>query len=110
MFNKFNTIKNVSQRLSQIRFLNLHEYQSRTLLKNKGCNVESFVVLENPAEIEQKLNSFDRKEYVVKAQILAGGRGQGHFIDGPTNFGGVFISKKFVSFVQLQKNLKHVCF
>uniref|UniRef100_A0AC35GUB3 Succinate--CoA ligase [ADP-forming] subunit beta, mitochondrial n=1 Tax=Panagrolaimus sp. PS1159 TaxID=55785 RepID=A0AC35GUB3_9BILA len=94
MFNRFNVIKNVSQRLSQIRFLNLHEYQSRTLLKNKGCNVESFIVLENPGEIEQKLNSFDRKEYVVKAQILAGGRGQGHFIDGPTNFGGVFISKK----------------
>uniref|UniRef100_A0AC35EVV4 Succinate--CoA ligase [GDP-forming] subunit beta, mitochondrial n=1 Tax=Panagrolaimus sp. PS1159 TaxID=55785 RepID=A0AC35EVV4_9BILA len=93
MFNRFYSIKNASQRLLQLRFLNLQEYQSKTLLKRKGCNVESFIVIENPGEIEQKLKAFDRKEYVVKAQILAGGRGKGHFIDGPTNFGGVFISK-----------------
>lgn len=35
-------------------------------------------------------------EYVVKAQILAGGRGKGHFDNGFK--GGVHITKEYVSF------------
>ncbi|KJH41763.1 succinate-CoA ligase, beta subunit [Dictyocaulus viviparus] len=34
----------------------------------------------------------DDTEYVVKAQILAGGRGKGHFINGRADIGGVFIT------------------
>lgn len=36
----------------------------------------------------------DVKEYVVKAQVLAGGRGKGHFDNGFK--GGVHVTKKYV--------------
>jgi len=33
-------------------------------------------------------------EYVVKAQILAGGRGKGRFIDGKQGLGGVILTRE----------------
>uniref|UniRef100_A0AC34GNQ8 Succinate--CoA ligase [GDP-forming] subunit beta, mitochondrial n=1 Tax=Panagrolaimus sp. ES5 TaxID=591445 RepID=A0AC34GNQ8_9BILA len=94
MLRKFILVKDLPLRLSQVRFLNLQEYQSKTLLEKKGCNVQSFFVAENVNEAEQNLKNFTHDEYVVKAQILAGGRGKGRFINGPPNFGGVYITKK----------------
>lgn len=35
----------------------------------------------------------------MKAQVLAGGRGKGHFIGGKMDIGGVFVTKKFASHV-----------
>lgn len=37
----------------------------------------------------------DVKEYVIKAQILAGGRGKGHFDNGYK--GGVQLTKKYIT-------------
>ncbi|KAE9553877.1 hypothetical protein FO519_002918 [Halicephalobus sp. NKZ332] len=81
------------QIFTQKRFLNLQEYQSKHLLDKKGCIVQKFFVAESLEEANRKLNEFHVDEYVVKAQILAGGRGKGRFIDGPPNFGGVYITK-----------------
>ncbi|CAD6198831.1 unnamed protein product [Caenorhabditis auriculariae] len=77
---------------TQSRNLNLQEFQSKELLSKHGCSVQNFVVASNRKEAEQKWQSFGDHEYVVKAQILAGGRGKGHFKGGKKGFGGVYIT------------------
>ncbi|ETN71861.1 ATP-grasp domain protein, partial [Necator americanus] len=85
----------------QERFLNLQEYQSKELLHKHGCTVQNFIVASNMEEATEKLKDFGGLtlysegdvEYVVKAQILAGGRGKGHFIGGSDKVRGVFITK-----------------
>lgn len=76
----------------QLRYLNLQEYQSKELLQKHGCNVQKFIVASSQEEAEMKTRAFGDIEYVVKAQILAGGRGKGHFIDGKQGLGGVYIT------------------
>ena len=72
------------------RGYNLHEYQSLLLLKSFGVptpfNKVAFTANE-ASDIAQKIGD---KQVVVKAQVLAGGRGQGKF--EPNGFqGGVHI-------------------
>jgi len=64
------------------RELNLLEYQSKEILSAGGVSVQKFVVVNNKNEISSRLNSFKVDEYVVKAQVMAGGRGKGHFDTG----------------------------
>ncbi|TKR58703.1 hypothetical protein L596_030114 [Steinernema carpocapsae] len=82
-------------RLSQTstRSLNLQEYQSKQLLDKHGCAVQPFFVANDKAEAEKKFSEFNHYEYVVKAQILAGGRGKGRFVDGKQGLGGVYITE-----------------
>jgi len=75
---------------SQKRHLNLLEYQSKELLQQSGVAIQKFRVLEGSTD-GKKLDDFNVPEYVVKAQILAGGRGKGHFSNGFK--GGVHITK-----------------
>lgn len=75
----------------QRRHLNLLEYQSKVLLQESGVAIQAFRVLEGKND-ENKLNDFQVPEYVVKAQILAGGRGKGHFDNGFK--GGVHITRE----------------
>ncbi|WKY04138.1 hypothetical protein Q1695_005257 [Nippostrongylus brasiliensis] len=77
---------------SQLRFLNLQEYQSKGLLEKHGCTVQKFIIATNQNEAKERIKVFGDIEYVVKAQILAGGRGKGHFIDGKKGLGGVYIT------------------
>jgi len=71
------------------RFLHLHEYQSQNLLKQYGINVPQGSVASTPAEAEKIAESLGTPDLVVKAQILAGGRGLGKF---DNNFkGGVHL-------------------
>ncbi|KAK9752260.1 CoA-ligase [Popillia japonica] len=64
-----------------IRKLNLVEYQSKNLLQKHGLTVQKFCLVNHRLGFEEFQN-FEAKEYVVKAQILAGGRGKGHFDTG----------------------------
>uniref|UniRef100_A0A646QIT6 Succinate--CoA ligase [GDP-forming] subunit beta, mitochondrial n=1 Tax=Hemiscolopendra marginata TaxID=943146 RepID=A0A646QIT6_9MYRI len=73
------------------RCLNLLEYQSKKLLAENGVNVQHFRVVENSKEAKDVAKNFKVKEFVIKAQILAGGRGLGHFDNGFK--GGVHITK-----------------
>ncbi|XP_046405516.1 succinate--CoA ligase [GDP-forming] subunit beta, mitochondrial [Ischnura elegans] len=75
----------------QVRHLNLFEYQSKVLLSNNGVNVQKFKILDSPSDANSLQSSFKADEYVIKAQILAGGRGLGHFDNGFK--GGVHITK-----------------
>nr|CAD7427973.1 unnamed protein product [Timema monikensis] len=75
----------------QIRNLNLMEYQSKILLQKNGVAVQKFKMIENADEVDDNLKNFKVDEYVIKAQILAGGRGLGYFDNGFK--GGVHITK-----------------
>ncbi|XP_044765180.1 succinate--CoA ligase [GDP-forming] subunit beta, mitochondrial [Coccinella septempunctata] len=78
------------QHLQQfVRHLNLLEYQSKNLLRENGVAIQNFCLLDKDDKSE--INKFVVDEYVIKAQILAGGRGKGHFNNGFK--GGVHITK-----------------
>lgn len=75
----------------QIRNLNLLEYQSKVLLQNSGVSVQRFKMIENPDDCSSLSKQFEVDQYVIKAQVLAGGRGLGHFSNGFK--GGVHLTK-----------------
>ena len=64
------------------RDLNLLEYQSKGLLQEYDVTVQKFRVATNADEAKKIPQEFPCKEYVIKAQVLAGGRGKGHFDNG----------------------------
>ncbi|KFM77485.1 Succinyl-CoA ligase [GDP-forming] subunit beta, mitochondrial, partial [Stegodyphus mimosarum] len=74
-----------------VRHLNLQEYQSKQLMNDHGICVQNFRVASNVNEAEEISHTFQVDEYVVKAQILAGGRGKGTFSSGLQ--GGVKLTK-----------------
>lgn len=73
-----------------IRNLNLLEYQSKNLLKKNGVAIQDFCMVDENGF--KDFEKFNVNEYVIKAQILAGGRGKGHFDNGFK--GGVHITTK----------------
>ena len=75
----------------QNRNLNLLEYQSKGLLQDFGVTVQKFRVASNEPEAEAIPKDFPCSEYVIKAQVLAGGRGKGTFDNGFK--GGVHLTK-----------------
>jgi len=56
--------------------MNIHEHQAKELLKQFGANVSNGVVIFSTDEIDQKIKQVNSKNYVLKAQIHAGGRGK----------------------------------
>jgi succinyl-CoA synthetase beta subunit len=57
--------------------MNIHEHQGKLLLKKFGAPVSKGVVVFSLNEIDEKIKELNSKEYVLKAQIHAGGRGKG---------------------------------
>jgi len=74
------------------RNLNLLEYQAKGLLQEYDVTVQKFRVASNADEAIKIPQDFPCKEYVIKAQVLAGGRGKGHFDNGFK--GGVHLTKE----------------
>lgn len=74
------------------RFLNLQEYQSKELLQEYNLPVQHFRVVSTAEESTAAVSQLVCPEYVVKAQILAGGRGKGHFIKSGMK-GGVRLTR-----------------
>lgn len=68
--------------VDQKRGLNVHEYVSYTLLRDAGVPVPKFGVAKTGAEAGKIAKSLGVKDIVLKAQVLAGGRGKGHFKGG----------------------------
>ena len=56
--------------------MNIHEHQAKKILKEYGAPVSDGVVILKPDEIEEKIKLLKSKEFVLKAQIHAGGRGK----------------------------------
>ncbi|KAJ8734111.1 hypothetical protein PYW07_014662 [Mythimna separata] len=84
------------------RNLNLQEFHSKDLLKKYQVSVQDFRVLDSKLDTKA-LADFKADEYVVKAQILAGGRGKGHFDNGFK--GGVHLTKNRDEVVKLAKSM-----
>lgn len=75
----------------QVRHLNLHEYQSAAIMKDSGVNVPFGIAAHSVAEAVEAAKEIGDDQVVIKSQILAGGRGLGHFITGNELKGGVHI-------------------
>uniref|UniRef100_A0A2K6TED2 Succinate--CoA ligase [ADP-forming] subunit beta, mitochondrial n=1 Tax=Saimiri boliviensis boliviensis TaxID=39432 RepID=A0A2K6TED2_SAIBB len=73
------------------RWLNLQEYQSKKLMSDNGVRVQRFFVADTANEALEAAKRLNAKEIVLKAQILAGGRGKGVFNSGLK--GGVHLTK-----------------
>ncbi|XP_043469582.1 succinate--CoA ligase [GDP-forming] subunit beta, mitochondrial [Leptopilina heterotoma] len=73
------------------RRLNLLEYQSKELLKDCGVSVQNFTIVDKINKTNSALENLHSGEYVIKAQVLAGGRGKGWFDNGFK--GGVHVTK-----------------
>jgi succinyl-CoA synthetase beta subunit len=56
--------------------MNIHEHQAKEILKEFGAPVPIGVVILSIDEIKKKVAKFKSKEFVLKAQIHAGGRGK----------------------------------
>lgn len=83
--------------VAQARHLNLQEYQSKDLMRQNGVTVQKFIAVHKLDDVNQILEDqqselFNCKEYVIKAQVLAGGRGKGHFLNSKMQ-GGVKLTK-----------------
>ena len=57
--------------------MNIHEHQAKEILKNFGAPVSKGVVIFSLDEIDNKIKELNSKNFVLKAQIHAGGRGKG---------------------------------
>jgi len=76
--------------VSQRRHLSIHEYQAMRILKRNNIPVPRFDVAETPSEAYEIAKDFIgnakrdgvKTDVVVKAQVLAGGRGKGVFDSG----------------------------
>merc|ERR1712088_722581 len=68
--------------ICQQRDLSVHEHVSISLLKEAGVPVPNFGVAKTAAEAKQIAQDITTNDLVVKAQVLAGGRGKGSFKGG----------------------------
>jgi len=84
--NNVSSPKHVTQQ-QQIRKLSVHEHVSMSLLKDAGVPTPKFGVANTSAEARTIADELGGTDLVIKAQVLAGGRGKGHFAKYPK--GGV---------------------
>jgi len=56
--------------------MNIHEYQAKKILKEFGLAVPAGIIIFKESEIKEKIKKFNKKNFVLKAQIHAGGRGK----------------------------------
>ena len=56
--------------------MNIHEHQAKEILKEFGAPVSNGVVVSSINEIKEKIKKLKSQQFVLKAQIHAGGRGK----------------------------------
>ena len=56
--------------------MNIHEHQAKEILKEFGAPVSNGIVIFDVSEIKKKIKKLTSKNFVLKAQIHAGGRGK----------------------------------
>jgi len=56
--------------------MNIHEHQAKEILKEFGAPVSNGIVILSVDKINEEIKKLKSKEYVLKAQIHAGGRGK----------------------------------
>jgi succinyl-CoA synthetase beta subunit len=74
--------------------MNIHEYQAKALLRSYGAPVSDGRVVLRSEDAKTAASALDGPLWVVKAQIHAGGRGKGHFLEEDAGEkGGVRLTK-----------------
>ena len=56
--------------------MNIHEHQAKEILKEFGAPVSNGVAILSIEDIKKKITQLKSKQFVLKAQIHAGGRGK----------------------------------
>ncbi len=80
--------------VSQGRFMNIHEYQAKALLRSYGAPVSDGRAVLRGEDAKTAAGEIDGPVWVVKAQIHAGGRGKGRFKEAEAgDKGGVRIAR-----------------
>jgi succinyl-CoA synthetase beta subunit len=76
--------------------MKIHEYQAKELLAAAGAAIPKHIIVSTPEEAERAFDQLSGGGGVVlKAQVHAGGRGQGQLLGYPDKLGGVkFIPTK----------------
>ena len=86
--------------------MNLHEYQSKKILKNFGLPLlKGKSYIDNLENLNQDINDLIGPPWVVKAQIHAGGRGAGYFKNSFNDKGGVQIIFNKDKVVEIAKSM-----
>lgn len=64
------------------RFFDLHEYQSKDLMRQFNVKVQRGAIATNPEEAEKVAKDLNVKDgdLILKAQVHAGGRGKGNHL------------------------------
>jgi succinyl-CoA synthetase beta subunit len=79
---------------NRIIIMNIHEYQAKALLRNYGAPVSDGRIVLKSEDAKTAAGELDGPMWVVKAQIHAGGRGKGTFLEADAGTkGGVRITK-----------------
>ena len=74
--------------------MNIHEYQAKALLRSYGAPVSNGRIVLKSEDAKTAAGELDGPVWVVKAQIHAGGRGKGSFLETDAGTkGGVRITK-----------------
>jgi succinyl-CoA synthetase beta subunit len=73
-----NSLKNCNQ----IRNLSIQEHAAQCLLNEHGITTPKFGVAKSAKDAEKIAKDLLTKNLMVKAQVLAGGRGLGYFDNG----------------------------
>lgn len=107
---------------NQRRYLDLQEYQSKQILQERGVRVQRFKVATNPKQIKQVLFPEENgplpnsqwsghkedisgvDEFVIKAQVLAGGRGKGVFKNSGMT-GGVQLTEDRITAAKIAEKM-----
>ena len=74
--------------------MNIHEYQAKALLRSYGIPVSDGRFVTRAEDAKTAAGELDGPLWVVKAQIHAGGRGKGHFLEAEAGEkGGVRLAR-----------------
>ncbi len=76
--------------------MNIHEHQAKNILKEYGAPVSDGIVIYSSENIKKEISKLKGKEFVLKAQIHAGGRGKA---------GGVKLIKNISDLEREAKNM-----
>jgi len=86
--------------------VNIHEYQAKELLRSYGAPVADGRAVLKAEDAKTAAGALDGPVWVVKAQIHAGGRGKGKFIEADAgDAGGVRITKSVTEAAEEAKKM-----
>ena len=87
--------------------MNIHEYQSKEILKSYGVKIQEGIVVDNPEKAVSAAKELNKETgtewFVVKAQIHAGGRGKGTVNE--TGSHGVVLAKSLAEVPEKVKGI-----